>query len=207
MSQIKKIIAILTLPLIASIVISCCDCLTATVIANYSHCGLTLENLDNSGANAIVSTTNQIPKKAYGLRFSIEQIKNSCAAKTNRSFFIASTYAFSSCECPPTNEYKALDVIESIKITTLNDFDASHLKNSDISAYFFKYQGNNFIKLDDYVATLKDQSTLYDLEIPLTFDLLLMTPPANAVEHQFEVTINLSDKRVLKAKTELIKLN
>ena len=211
MNAVKKIITILTLPLIASVVISCCDCLTPTIFGSYSNCGLSVLSLDNSGATPVVTTTNQIPKRAYGLRISIEQSENKCVSKIYPSFFISSAYAFG-CDCPPSHKYSPLEVIESIKISTLNDFDANHLKNKDVSAYFFEKQAGSFTKIDNYVKKLKDQSILFknsrwsSYDNSTTFDLLLMTAPTIGTEHQFEVTITLSDKRVLNAKTELVNL-
>ena len=85
------------------------------------------------------------------------------------------------------------------------DFDSNHLANSDISDYFKVYKKYSFTSIKDYLKNsnlvLFDESSL-----DMTFDLLLMTPPASSKQQKFKVQITLSDGRILEKETSEIKL-
>lgn len=199
----KKIMLIAMLPLIVEIIVACCDCLEPAIY-DYTNCSLTISNLDNSGAEPIVTNLNTILKNAYGIRVSIVREENTCEASRLNSIFIQSSYAFD-CLCPPELEYLALDSITSLKIFTLNEFDESHTTDSEISDYFRVFSRDNFSLIDHYINNIG--TTLYDFDNPtLEFDLLLMTPPTHGPEHKFQVTILLSDGRELSAQTEILEL-
>lgn len=202
--EINKIILILLLPLLVELMVACCDCLEPTYF-NYTYCGLTVNNLDNSGAAPNVAQSNKISKVAFGIRVVINRNENICKAKPNKSFFFQSAYA-TSCDCPFEFQYLPLDSINSVKVVTKNDFNAGHLENSDVSEYFFVFGGNEFSTIGEYITNIV--TTLYDFSSPtLAFDLLLMTPPTIGLEQQFKVEVELSDGRILTAQTELIELN
>lgn len=192
------------LPLMVELIVACCDCIEPTYF-NYTNCSITINNLDNSGAEPIVTQSNTISKDAFGIRVVINRNENICKVETNKSLFIQSAYA-TSCDCPPEFQYLPLDSITSVKIITVNDFNSEHLENTEVSEYFFVYRGHEFYKIDEYVDNI--ETTLYDFENPtLEFDLLLMSPPTIGTEHQFQVTVELSDGRIFNAQTELLELN
>lgn len=204
MKRINKIILILILPLMVEIIVSCCNC-PETTFLNYTNCNLNVCNLNNSGASPIISQSDTIPKKAYGIKVSIMRSENTCKLKRNNSFLIQSAYAYA-CSCPSEFEYIPLDSIVSISITTIHDFDSEHLRSSDISEYFHVFEYQNFISIDDYINIIETKIPDY-MESTFEFDLFLMTPPMLGTEHQFEVKIKLSDGRILNAQTEKIVLN
>ncbi len=205
MKRVNKIILILMLPLIVELVISCCcDCIETTFL-DYTNCSLTINNLNNSGVSPVVTESNSISKNSYGIRLSIKRNENVCKVKRTNSIFIQSAYA-TSCHCPPEFQYMPLDSIISVKITTINDFDTNHSRHSDVTELFYEFQRNEFTAISDYVQNI--ETNLYDIiNSPFEFDILLMSPPTIGVEHEFEVSIELSDKRILNAKTGIIELN
>ena len=204
MKRINKIILVLMLPLILELVVSCCNCIETTYL-NYTHCGLMIKNLDNSGASPVVAQSNSISKNAYGIRLSIKRSENYCELKRSNSFFIQSVYA-TSCDCPPEFQYMPLDSIVSVKLSTYSDFDSEHLAGSDITGLFYVYSGNEFIEISKYLKHVETE--LYNLMNPtFQFDILLMSPPIIGMAHEFEVLIELSDGRVFKSQTGIINLN
>ena len=204
MKRINKIILVLMVPLMVELVVSCCNCIETTYL-NYTHCGLTIKNLDNSGASPVVAQSNSISKNAYGIRLSIKRSENYCELKRSNSFFIQSVYA-TSCDCPPEFQYMPLDSIVSVKLTTYSDFDSEHLAGSDITDLFYVYSGNEFTEISEYLKHVETE--LYHFINPtFQFDILLMSPPTIGMAHEFEVLIELSDGRVFKSQTGIINLN
>lgn len=204
MKRINKIILILTIPLMVEFAISCCDCKETTFL-NYTNCSLTINNLDNSGVSPVITQSTSISKNAYGIRISINRSESICEVKRNNSLLIQSAYA-TSCDCPPEVQYMPLDSIVSVIIITSNDFDSEHLRGSDVSKLFYVFKGNEFTKLSEYIENLETE--LYDYVTPtFEFDILLMSPPTIGIEHQFEVSIKLSDGRILNAQTGKIEFN
>ncbi len=191
------------LPLMVELMVACCDCIEPTHI-NYTNCSLTINNLDNSGANPKVTQSNTILKDAFGIRVAVIRNENICKVKTNKSFFFQSAFAYS-CYCPPELEYLPLDSIISVKVITNKDFNSEYLENSDVSEYFFVFRENEFYIIDEYIDNI--ETTFYDSKNKtLEFDLLLMTPPTIGTEHQFTIIVELSDGRIFNAQTELLKL-
>ncbi|MDF2189553.1 DUF5034 domain-containing protein [Paraflavitalea sp. CAU 1676] len=198
----KKVIFLLLLPLIAEVVVSCCNCVEP-VIQRYTNKTISVFNLNNSGAEPQVTTADTVAKRAFGIRVQLEREKMACLQKS-RSLFIQSAYAFG-CRCPPPTQYRPKDSIEAIRILTLNDFDNTHLAGADVSTYFKVYKPYYFLTIGDYVKNTSP--TLFtDEELKPAIDLLLMAPPAGGAEHRFRVQIRLSDGRILESDTSPIKL-
>jgi len=205
----KKVLFILMLPVVIEVIASCCDCLEI-IYKNYSNQSIVINNLDNSGAEPIITSSNTIPKNAYGIKVGLHREIVACNRK-NIQTFIQSAYA-TSCECPPPNQFLPKDSVTSFKILTLYDFDLNHSADSDISDYFKIYNQFSFITITDYLKSDKDYYSnsnliLYnenDLEIEL--DLLLMTAPSINITHKFKIQIVLSDGRILEQETSEIEL-
>lgn len=190
--------------MLVELIVACCNCLETTYF-KYTNCSITINNLDNSGAKPIVSQTNTISKHAFGIRVAINRNENTCEVIPNKSL-IFQTASATSCDCPPEVQYLPLDSIVSVAISTINAFDAEHLENSDVSKYFYVFHGNEFTGIDEYIGNI--DNILYDFANPAyVFDLLLMTPPTIGIEHQFKVTVKLSDGRIFNALTGLLELN
>jgi len=198
----RKIIFILLFPLVAEVVISCCDCLKP-VIHNYSNKTISLNNIDNSGSEPIISSAETILKTAYGIRVQISREKIVFASRSG-SVFIQSACA-QDCFCPPEIQFLPQDSVISIRIFAVNDFDLNHLANADISDNFKVYKPHSFTSIKDYLKN--SNLVLYDdSSLDIIFDLLLMTAPASSDKQKFKVQITLSDGRVLEKETSEIKL-
>lgn len=194
--KIWKILIAFVLPYF---ILGCCDCVVP-IFDTYSHCNLQVQNIDNAGAEPIVSSADTILKRAYGIRLEIERTQGFC--KKPSSVF-NSAYAFS-CGCPDEFQYNANDSIVSFKIKTLNDFDATHKSGDTINDYFFVSERNDFKPFGEYVQKLGG-TIGSDLDKPvsnLEFDIFLMTPPAISGTHSFEVEILFADNHTLTATTQ-----
>lgn len=51
--KVKKVIFLMIFPIIAQVVVSCCNCME-TETKHYSNKSMTLQNLDNSGNQPVV---------------------------------------------------------------------------------------------------------------------------------------------------------
>lgn len=199
----KKVIFLLLLPLIAEVVVSCCNCIEP-VIQHYTNKTISVSNLNNSAQEPVVSVSDTVIKKAYGIRLQLIREKMACLEK-RRSLFISSAYAFTKCRCPAAQEFRPKDSIVSIKIYTLQSFDNTHLAGSDLSAYFKVYKAYSFSTIDDFVK--RTPTVLFDSEeLEQTIDFLLMTVPSMNVEHKFKVQLILSDGRTLESETSTVNL-
>lgn len=194
----NKVLLILVLPLMVELMVACCDCLEPTYF-NYSHCNLSLSNLDNSGSGPVVTQSNKISKDAFGIRVVIARNENICKIKNNKSFFLQSAYAIS-CDCPAEFQYTPLDSITAIKVITTNAFNSAHLENTDVSQYFYVLLGSEFLTIEEYLNSI--EFSLYALEDQmLEFDVIMMTSPNIGTEHDFKITVELSDGRSFNAQT------
>lgn len=200
--MVKKTLFLLLFPLIAQLVISCCDC-PEPVIRYYTNKSITARHLDNRGAQVEVATSGSIPKKAYGIRLQLTREITACIQKSN-SLFISSAYAFG-CHCMPALQFWAKDSIKTIKIFTLRDFDNTHFAGADLSDYFQVFTANTFTSITDYLK--HPEAVLYtETELTNSTNLLLMTAPSTHTQHQFRLQMTLSDGRVLETETSTIEL-
>lgn len=193
--KIRKIIFLLLFPLVAEVVVSCCDCSDYILTQLfYTNKTITVTNLDNGGPEIKETVVPVVTKTAYGLRAVIQTEKLACI-KTCPSLFIGSAYAFK-CGCGPDYQYSPKDTIISIKVFTEKDFDDSHPAGAEISDYFKVFKPYLFSDINHYLVNQENVFVGYK-EIVVTFDLLLMTPPASGVQHQFRIEVGLTDGRVL----------
>ena len=109
--------------------------------------------------------------------------------------FSNSAFAWSKCE---PDVYKPQKLINDFNIYTLNDFDEYHLKNSDITAYF--YSGN-----------INETNTLYylnndDPNMYKVNDFRLNKLPTMGSIHKFKIEFILEDGTKLTSETKEITL-
>lgn len=202
--KLNKIFIILLFPFITEIAVSCCDC-PDTIFGRYTNKEILVTNIDNSGSKIMTTTANAVYKEAFGIRITLNRERTACLIPRH-SIFIQTAYA-TKCVCPPEIELLAKDSVTTIQIFTVNDFNADHSENSDISDYFkvFNQQSFSFSTISDF---LRENNTTLDHESMLeaTFDLLLMTPPNLNKNHSFKIVMTLSDGRVLQEITTPIDL-
>ncbi|HYF03898.1 MAG TPA: DUF5034 domain-containing protein, partial [Patescibacteria group bacterium] len=113
----KKLIIVILALLTTEFIMACCEC-TAPTFHNYTNTGLSLKNLDNSGAVVVESSSNVVSRTAYGIRLRIKGEKI-VSIQRMPSLFTQPLYA-TSCECPPDIQYIPKDSITDIKIATLS---------------------------------------------------------------------------------------
>ena len=199
----KKVVFLLLFPLLAEVVVSCCNCVEP-VIQRYTNKTISVTNLNNSGAAPESTNADTVVKRAFGIRVLLERERLACLEKKMPSLFMQSAYAFS-CGCEPALQYLPKDSIESISIYTLNEFDNSHAAGADVSDYFKVYGDYHFRTIENYVKNTSP--TLFnDQDLKPQIDFLLMTAPAVSGEHRFRVQIKLSDGRILQSESSPIKL-
>ena len=202
--KLNKILFVLMFPFLAEFAVSCCSCID-TVTGRYTNKAISIDNIDNSGTKPLVTAASAISKKAYGIRVKLDREKTACVTPSP-SLFVSSAYAFS-CDCPPALELSAKDSITKIQIFTINEFDANHAANSDISTYFKIFEqgfySNNTISefLIGNNRKLNNNSELIS-----TPDFLLMTPPSINKTHSFKIVITLSDGRSFEEITNSVDL-
>ena len=168
----------------------------------YSNKSFSVSNLDNSGRNTFITTTDSVLKKAYGIRLHLVR-EIFVTNKSPQYIFIQSAYA----DSPPIyyHDYLPLDSIVSMQIFTINDFDDFHPAGSEITDYFKVYQNYSFTPIKEYLnKASKIYSHLSDLQVDI--DMLLMTAPIINTKHQFKIQIKLSDGRILTQETTMINL-
>ena len=195
----SKIILLLTLPLFVELISSCCSC-PEPIHAKYSNCGITLENLDNSGENTIIAMSDSIPKNDYGIMVALNLSLDICKTTPHSSFFISTAVA---CSCP-NDSYTPRQGISAINIYTVNDFDTIHNANSDITDYFSVVYGDSFISIDTYLNYYDGELYGYD-DYQRLFDILLTSSPTIGSKHRFKVILTLADgKEIIEETTEVI---
>lgn len=186
------LLIILALPLL-DVFYACCNCDTITEEKFYTNSGFSLKNIDNSGSEPLETTSESINKKAYGIRLQVNRQSLSFLKKDSyQPLFSQGAYAMS-CDCLPEVTYDHTDKVESIKIITLNDFNADKSANSEITEYF-KTQ-KKYLDVNEVIKGLN-----YDFDYLLKeteyFDLLLMIQPLETnVQHQFKVVITFENKQ------------
>ncbi len=202
--KIVNTLLVLLAPCLIHLIGSCCSCLDP-VIERYTNKSLELAVLDNAGPEPVVSADNRIPIKAFGLRLGLNREKTACLFEPQQGWGVTPALYATSCDCSLAIEYQPKDSVETIKITTLSDFDATHPAGSDISGYFKAYKSGYFSEISSYI----DQyfTVLYgEADFREEVDLLLLTPPAISGQYQFVVRLLLSDGRILEQRTPEITL-
>lgn len=196
----KKVLFFLLFPLLAEVVVSCCNCPDPD-IKHYTNRTASVHNLDNTGSGPVVSSSGTIAKEAYGIRV---DLKRELTAHTSRGVFLSQAYAYD-CFCEQSPQFLPKDSITALQVFTLRDFDNIHPAGSDVSTYFKAYHPYYFLTIPDLVE--KWDTVLYDeSRLETKVDLMLMTPPGPNTRHQFRVRITLSDGRTLEEDTPPIEL-
>jgi hypothetical protein len=192
------LLIILTLPLL-DVFYACCNCDIVTEEKFYTNSGFSLKNIDNSGSEPLETASESINKKAYGIRLQVNRQSLAFLKKQiNQPLFSSSAYAMS-CECDPEVTYDHTDKVESIKIITLNDFNADKPENSDITEYF--KMRKLYTDVSELVKSL-NYDFAYKLKETEYFDILLMIPPSEVnVQHQFKLIITFENKPTVELLT------
>ncbi len=169
----------------------------------YKYIAITTDNLDNNKEYQIVSETNIIYSKAYGIRLTLYTDIHDSVLGYKKDY----CYDFS-----------ADDSIRVIKIFTLNDFDSEHPKDSEISEFFrfldysevpeFASNVNRrsvrtYLPIKDYSEIIKQESKTF-IRKKIEDDFLLFKSPQNLQNHQFRIDIEFYKGRILSGTTPIV---
>lgn len=194
--KIWKVLIAFALPYF---IIGCCNCITP-IINTYSHCSVQVDNIDNSGAKIVISQSDTIAKRAYGIRTTIALTEGFCKAPVS---VFSSAYALR-CGCEPEFQHMPNDSLVSFTIITENDFDASHLAGDTINDYFYIYKNESYYPFEEYKNLLGGPITNMgkNIEENIELDMLLMTAPANSSNQSFIVELLFADNRKFTTATK-----
>lgn len=199
--KLRPVLLVLLLPVLADFLITgCCDCPESTMLS-YENCQLIVENLDNAGADPVITETDTILKEAYGIRLLVERSQPMCQHNTIPGF--GSAVFATSCSCDPDVIYTAIDSASAIKIITLNYFNSEYPANSDVSELFLtpKYEPVST------VLSRVGENVNYTFDEPnLNVDLLLFTPPQGSGTYRFKLIIEFTDGKILESQTKPVYL-
>ena len=169
----------------------------------YKYIAITTDNFDNNKEYQIVSETNIIYSKAYGIRLTLYTDIHDSVLGYKKDY----CYDFS-----------ADDSIRVIKIFTLNDFDSEHPKDSEISEFFrfldysevpeFASNVNRrsvrtYLPIKDYSEIIKQESKTF-IRKKIEDDFLLFKSPQNLQNHQFRIDIEFYKGRILSGTTPIV---
>lgn len=199
--RIGKVVFIVLTVFAVRIFISCCDCpVTTTFMYSFGH--ISVYNLDNSGKELVISQSNSIPKRAYGIRIDLSLLKLS--SNTFRLNAFTDARAFD-CFCPPETQYTPKDTITSISVTTDIAFNNQYPAESDVSDLFRVLGSGRYITIGEH---LKSPEAIYENTTPddEKIELFLLQPPDNAGEYLFKVEVFLSDGRILSMTADPVNL-
>ncbi|MBX3255111.1 MAG: DUF5034 domain-containing protein [Chitinophagaceae bacterium] len=200
--KIKKVLILLLIPLFSDMLVACCDC-DDPQLFKYTNAGLELQHLDNRAQSPVIDEDGIALKEAYGIAMTL-RCEPTAFKPAPFSFFLNQSYAFS-CGCDAAVQHHAKDSVVAIRIITLENFDASHAAETDISDYFRLYTWNSFTTITDYLH--KDAKVFtYDEPQNIVMNALLITAPAAAGSYRFRVEMDLSDGRSLIKETSTIEL-
>ena len=193
----KRVSIIILTVFLLRVIISCCDCPKLNE-HKYSYDNLSVYNLDNSGQNPVISLTNIVPSKAYGIEIDFSLIR--VALNRSKTLTVFPEAFAQDCFCLDSLQYIAKDTITSIDITTIDDFDSQRPANSDVSYLFKILQNNSYVTFQEYI---NQPEIIYQNKIPEKeiLQLFLLQPPQFLGEHKFKIGITLSDNRLLTTTT------
>jgi hypothetical protein len=139
----KKVILIFLSSFSVQLIIACCNC-PEPIIYLYKFEYMSAFNLDNSGANPVISES-PIPKSAYGIKL---QLGLRQLSQHDRNHFSLFNQAHSAeCFCGPDTTIFPRDTITSLTITTATRFSDNHQRVVTSPSYLRYYGGKYMLIL------------------------------------------------------------
>jgi hypothetical protein len=200
--MIKKIAFIFVLGFTLQLITGCVDCnCSKPKDILFTRNSLSLISLDASLPKPYYATSSIISGPKYGIQIKLNstiQVSHSI----RKSFgFIQTAQA---CSCPEPM-FVPKEYVVAVEISSNNDFNSFHPKNSDLSSYFqLKLSNDNIFTIGDYLQYLKKfPQKNYSAFLE---GLYLQYSPEKRSKHKFRVKVTLSDGRILEAETAEIEL-
>jgi hypothetical protein len=195
----KKVTLIFLAAFCSEIIIACCNC-PELYINQYKFEYLSAFNLDNSGANSVISAS-PIPRNAYGIKLQLGLRELSMEDCSHFSLFSQANAMC--CLCGSDTTITPRDTITSLKITTINKFDDNHPGGSNVTGLFKTLKQGNYVGIDSVIT----RPDIYFKRTETEFiELYLFTPPKEVGEYSFKVDLVLSDDTHLSAVTKPVNL-
>lgn len=159
----------------------------------YEYNGMNVENAQNLGSHPVPTTLDSIPSTTYAIRVNLDILIH----EQGRS------------EADYDHPVENKNRIDSILVTSSQDFDINSPSGSSLNDKFMCFNGSYFstssldiLKL--YPTTNNDYMVNSVID---KFDLLLITPPALQSIQKFTVQLFLKDGTVLTDSTNQVTLN
>ncbi len=206
MRTFTKILIIVAFTTILRTVTSCCNC--ENVFFSFNYESIQIGNIDNSGQWSRPTELNEMPKN--GVAFEVEIIGNSTAnSLVNKlDLWAFQTASAQSCDCD--DRYVGNQLIKSVKIVTLFDLNKDYSTNEEVTPLFLANNcldcddiGTFYITIPDLIKRLNPES-IYNQ--PVNKFLIYLKVPVENTKAQFQVEVELTDGRKLKAQTALINI-
>jgi len=197
-----KILIVLTIIFLSRLLFSCCNCPKTAESANLNMIELEYLNLIPNEQNLEYSSDSMLNAS---VAFEII-VRDSTEAKNNwyvNNAGFSSASAFQPCECPKL--FLPDEQISSIKINTLKDINSKIKSGQEISGLFVAKNRNTFLylEIEDLLKSMKGSVTS---GLPGYRVAVYLKEKIDNSEAQFEVSVTLSNSKVLKMKTKVIKI-
>lgn len=152
----------------------------------YRKDSILIRNIDNSGKKPIYPIDNRVSAKAFGISLDFF-----------RTLLINNRDKNGECLSKTTYENNVI----KFNISSLNNFDSTHLANTNLNDYFF-WKYSSFTGNPQPMSTIVNE--LNKKSGKLTF-LLIKEPVLDSI-HQFFILIELSNNNVMVDTTEQVTL-
>lgn len=174
------------------IILSSCE---GDYIIRYHWEGMTAHNANNLDKYPVDDISDSIAAATYVIKLKMNTVET----------YRQGRYLDS--ETPPTNT----NSLDSLIITSSENFNASHPAGTNLTAYFNILNGNYFYTLpadgsEGYYITNVYSSDFKNTPNVEEIDLLLMELPEAVSSHVFTVTFILEDSTIFTQSTNLVTL-
>lgn len=203
MNQNYRVFLLLLLPFALQFLVGCCDCESRNVFHTFIRNGINLQAYDNTSVSPDYEVSDGVDRNAFAMKLVLLRTQLS---DVNREIpavnFFNSCYAFT-CDCPTNDIVSYGDQVTSFKLITMLDFDETHPAGSEIGEYF-QWFNADYYNYDILIEEVSNSRVL-DKE-DLVFDVLLMNPPAQSQNAQFQVILTFEDGTEMISQTPVITL-
>lgn len=200
----NKVIIILSIATVFNFIYSCCGKCDPATIYKYEITSLAVKNID---LNKNTSERDSASKDSFGLNIIL---KGTVIAFHSTNWWSSNALYATSCpDCDPDAAVTD-DAIKSLKIISLDNWNDSFPKNTDITSKFRRYLGmsTNFFlttPIDSGLATLRYSS--FNTKYPETdFHLILQDTSTSTQTANLQVQLTLNSGKRMIVNNRLIHL-
>lgn len=169
---------------------SCCKCTKDPAQPPFERRSFSLLMIDNNGVQPVLSGEDSLDAKTFGMALVFEGTKGPVVSLEDNYPLVP--YYLECC----TEGKRAEWGLESIRITTLHDFDEAHGAGADVTDYFriISYSGGylSYLKTSDVRMGLFHNS--FDANGNYVLPLMLMNPPSGEKAAQFKAVVTFREQ-------------